>query len=369
MTLATPDSSVHTPAPARRFRRVSRAMERHPLTVAAALDPSVVRINRASVWERAVVQLLEPTCNAAGTRTLRAFARAILSTCDGTTRTTRGTWARWAQMIGRSTRTVARWIARLRHAGWLRTVAPGRRGEYAPRANGGSNDAPVYALTSPRGWLGERSVTPPHGEPLVTPHASSSTASRSQMEPLRGTEPHQAAQAPHRSTSSSDRHDPIWSGTATTNGLDDMSLAAWELRRRLPILGQMRISAVRHQLVRFFRAGWTVVDIAWAIDHRPDGSPWPHSGAHGVLNPRGWLAHRMRAWRDDRGEPIRSRSQRAAADRSRERAVQEARRQRDFLHQAAVYAERAQRAERSRPTMRELVEAAVHDSRRVRQAH
>jgi hypothetical protein len=208
-------------------------MERHPLTVAAALDPSVVRINRASVWERAVVQLLEPSCNAAGTRTLRAFARAILSTCDGTTRTTRGTWARWAQMIGRSPRTVARWIARLRHAGWLRTVAPGRRGEYAPRANGGSNDAPVYALTSPRGWLGERSVTPPRGEPSVTPHASSSTTSRSQVEPLRGTELSLAAQAPQRGTASGDRQVEIWPGFATTSGLDDMSLAAWVLPGRV----------------------------------------------------------------------------------------------------------------------------------------
>jgi hypothetical protein len=119
----------------------------------------------------------------------------------------------------------------------------------------------------------------------------------------------------------------------------------------------MRISAVRHQLVRFFRAGWTVVDLAWAIDHRPDGTPWPHDGAHGVLNPRGWLAHRLRAWRDDRGEPIRSRSQRAAAERARERAVQEARRQRDLLHQAEVAADRQQWGEDSpgRKQMRALL--------------
>lgn len=333
LTLATPDAAVHTPA--RRFRRVSRRMERHPYTIARALDPTVVRINRASVWERAVVQVLEPSCNAAGRRTLHAFARAILQSVDAT-RTTRGTWAQWARLIGRCPRTVARWIARLRHAGWLRTVASGRRAEHAPRSNAGRNDAPVYVLTCPRSWPGERTVTPPLGEPFVTPHASRSTASADPIGPLRGTDPPLAAQAPPTGHPAVNRPGPKWPGHATTTSLDEMSLAAAELRRRLPVLGQQRVSAIRHQLVRFLRAGWTVVDLAWAIDHRPDGTPWPHDGATGVRNPRGWLAHRLRAWRDPSGEPVRSRSQRAKAERAHERAIAEARRSQDHLHQAAI---------------------------------
>src|SRR5690606_5759290 len=68
----------------------------------------------------------------------------------------------------------------------------------------------------------------------------------------------------------------------------------------------------------FFRAGWTPRDVLYAIDTRPDGTPWPHSGADEVRHLGAWLRHRLAAWASPTG-PLPSRSQRAAATLAEQR--------------------------------------------------
>src|SRR5699024_7337442 len=82
--------------------------------------------------------------------------------------------------------------------------------------------------------------------------------------------------------------------------------AAGELQNRLPVLRLITTKHVRAITREFFLAGWTVRDIIEAIDHRPDGTRWPHSGATGVGNVGAWLTHRLSAWRTHDGQPHRS---------------------------------------------------------------
>lgn len=64
----------------------------------------------------------------------------------------------------------------------------------------------------------------------------------------------------------------------------------------------------------FFDAGWGLSDLVGAVDRRPDGSPWPHSGARGVREPARWLIHRLSAWLDEAGAPLVAPSMRARAE-------------------------------------------------------
>lgn len=70
----------------------------------------------------------------------------------------------------------------------------------------------------------------------------------------------------------------------------------------------------------FFAAGWTVNDIRFALDRRPDGSRWNHDGATGVGNLARWLAYRLEPWRDEHGWPVQSPYQRQRTERAEARA-------------------------------------------------
>lgn len=102
-----------------------------------------------------------------------------------------------------------------------------------------------------------------------------------------------------------------------------MLAAARELQAGSFPLRRLSARHLRSVLRPFFAAGWTVPDVRYAIDTRPDGTPWPHSGADGVRHMAAWLRHRLGAWQGPDG-PVPSRSQRAAATAAaqRERAAQ-----------------------------------------------
>ncbi|CED91293.1 hypothetical protein, partial [Actinomyces succiniciruminis] len=84
----------------------------------------------------------------------------------------------------------------------------------------------------------------------------------------------------------------------------------------------------------FWDAGWGLSDLVGAVDRRPDGAAWPHSGARGVREPARWLAYRLMAWLDEAGEPLPAPSQvrrreheRVLAERARLEAARRARAQ------------------------------------------
>lgn len=198
----------------------------------------------------------------------------------------------------------------------------------------------------------------PLGSERHPPHARETAT---QTEPLRGPEPHGGAT--RRGLRAADRHLEAVAGTATGSPEEPRSdfsqvnapierrwhahetpqtkperlAAADELRWRLPVLRRISAAHVRHVAREFFLAGWTVLDVHYAIDYRPDGTPVPHSGDLGVIRPADWLAHRLAAWRDETGTVTRSRSQRLALERAEQRA-------RTRANQEAAAIEAARRA-------------------------
>lgn len=198
-------------------------------------------------------------------------------------------------------------------------------------------------------------------------HPTHARETQNKIEPLRGTESHTGA--PRRGLRAAQRHlEPMvttatsspeeerdafsqanvpierrWvAHTPTTNPAERLA-AADELRWRLPVLRRISARHVRHVVREHFLAGWTVLDIQHALDHRPDGTSWNHDGANGVARPADWLTYRLAAWCDDAGTVVRSRSQRLALERAEARA--RTRRQRDEA--AATRARRAANTEDS----------------------
>lgn len=110
-----------------------------------------------------------------------------------------------------------------------------------------------------------------------------------------------------------------WDAEAETYVHDTGSSAAGHAGRELQELSTKHL---RSLIREFLRAGWTVADVKYAIDHRPDQSA--HTWTTSVHSPAGWLRARLGFWLDEHGRPIASLSARKAADRElAERAAAE----------------------------------------------
>ena len=116
---------------------------------------------------------------------------------------------------------------------------------------------------------------------------------------------------------------------------------ARELQERLVVLRGCSDRYVMRVIKAFGEAGWSVGDLVVAVDRRPDGSAWPHSGDRGVREPARWLIHRLSAWLDDRGAPRLSWRQERAVAHERAMAEREARMVAREAERARVAAEKA----------------------------
>lgn len=104
--------------------------------------------------------------------------------------------------------------------------------------------------------------------------------------------------------------------------LDGCREASRALQARVPVLRRASTAHITARTREFVLAGWSVADIAFAMDRKPDGTPWPHDGAHGVGSIGGWLRYRLAAWRDHAGTVTPSPAQRDQARHDLEMARQ-----------------------------------------------
>jgi len=345
-------------APKVRLRRPNRENESNPLLIATAIRNGFQRVKRASRWVERVEQspgfvLLRTD---AQERMIR-LAMAIVHRTDRD-RLSRPTRAWLAQVVGVSERTITRYIARLHHWGLLATVAPGRRGTFAPggrnaRSRPGTpipsqnhpddpaNDAAVYVLcepAQPREHAPDEesvdiSVSPPPVRVIENPYTHARARKYPQSTPLRGADSSKRA-AKRLQKEAAWRYGITWDPLVTPSSQDNRLAAAGELQNRLPALRHIRTVYVRSICKPFFDAGWTIKDLIEAIDHRPDGTRWPHSGTRGVENIPGWMKNRLRAWITHDGTIHRSPTQRRRA----RRAAAQARTRAMLEHQAEVRA-------------------------------
>lgn len=356
--------------------RPSRAQETSRRHVAAAIPQGSVRAASQVAFVDAVrAHPAFARLRRDAFRNVLAVAEHLALWAEWDTCTSRPTWDVLATRAGVTRRTVARVVARLRAAGLIGVVATGQSAHTATtRADQTGNLAAVYVLCVPGPVeLVHQSVTPPtQGSVSEThpPHARAREAN-TPADPLRGPthaatrsgpSPELVPDSPVRLTN----HDP-----SPTDGQDKPGrrlgpvkgplsfvpgdgpdreraaegpehartrraqraarlVVAKVLRERAWPLRALSVEDLAHVIADFVAAGWSAADLHQALDSLPDGRPHGHDGVpssepHRL---RGWLTWRLSHWRGDDGAPLRSRSQRAAAEQQRNEALTRARRER-----------------------------------------
>lgn len=363
-------------------RRVRVEKERTPLVVARAANDAGGWIPKhVGAWRRGVLEVLDlSTMRTDRRNNLVALITYLASRQDPASRTVLTTWEAITAATGLARRTVARLLRVLRDHRLLSVVATGRSAGHTPASTGRTRgEAPVYGLILPHkkpvavdgehqaharysptsetvavGGVDENGTPDPEGldnYPCAgarEPWTEAETASPS---------PSLRRPATPAATLAllAQRKDPLWPTHATVAGTRLVGVisqrkatreaerrAAGELQWQVPVLRAITPDHLASTLRPFFRAGWSIRDVAHALDVRPDGTQWPHSGATGVRHLPGWIRHRLTAWTRD-GRPVRSFGQRgraAAEQRAAERRAETARRAAHEAERATIRAQR-----------------------------
>lgn len=334
-------ASSHTP----RRRRVNRSQETASAVVLAAVPAGMVR---AAHGRQTMTALLThekfALRNRNGRATIVAVLRALIERADYESMTARPGWEALIEATGTSRTTVARVLRLLVAWGVIGRVAGGRQAKYAAAGSDGEriNEAAVYVLCAPSPLaLVNKVGTPPAlggshlKEKELTHTRARGKSFTTDVAPPRLIVEGAASGAPTAQVPW--RSELHWPAHRTTKRRIQRVAAASEIRYRSFPLRCMTPKDVASSCRDFFLAGWTVADILHALDWRPDGTLWPHSGAPDTKDGwrmRGWLRHRLSAWRTEAGEPLRSRDQQEAARAAARRREQEAERRRILERQA-----------------------------------
>ena len=366
----------------RKWRRPSTAVERSRLLVAASVPEGCVLAPRVSVWLGTVREVAEARgLRDAQVSTVVRVARGLCDWVDGASRTTRVVNERVAELAGCCVRTVQRWLRRLEQWGLLGLVAGGRSARWAPLAR--SQDADGRVVLERRNEAAVRSLVVPQELVADTPAPASTGASQAAvgrgpvdneglarsgcgsrchpypllgivdprtrargglggegLVPLRGAEVFLGAAARPGGRVGGDRRRAWWSPRRTRSTEEGVLGLARELQERMVVLRGCSDRYVMRVIRPFFGAGWSVGDLVTAVDRRPDGSAWPHSGDRGVREPARWLIHRLSAWLDSGGVPLSSWRQERRAAHERAMAEREARMVAREAERARVAAQR-----------------------------
>ena len=287
--------------------------------------------------------------------------------------TLKGTWAALCEAAGRCRRTVAYALGWLQDRALLACVATGAAAATSPT---GENLAPVYALVD----VPDIDCTPtPLGveyEPTcarealrIRTGALRAAASLAAGAAGRGAAPEQPALGPRASA----RKERMGAAAALMEAVPELARRAKRVVNPSTAGGysyqphptrRTSVKAIAAVIRPYLAAGWTERDIrAWCIDRKPDGSPWPHSGASGALSGPEWLRRRLAAWLDPAtGQPLPSSSQRDALRRRADAVERREREARDAADAAELAAERVRHAaEHPGMTAREI--AALKNGR------
>ena len=363
----------------RKWRRPSVAVERSRLLVAASVPEGCVLAPRVSVWLAAVREVAESHgLREAQVETVVRVARGLCDWVDGASRTTRVVNERVAELVGCCVRTVQRWLRRLEQWGLLGLVAGGRSARWAPLAR--SQDADGRVVLERRNEAAVRSLVVPEelaataqAPAALSPSVRGPVDSEGPAEhhcglrchpyplsgildprtrargglggeglvPLRGAEAFLGAAARPGGRVGPSRRRAWWSPRRTRSTEEAVLGLARELQERLRVLRGCSDRYVMRVIKAFGEAGWSVGDLVVAVDRRPDGSAWPHSGDRGVREPARWLIHRLSAWLDHGGVPLSSWRQERQAAHERVMAEREARIVAREAERARIAAQRA----------------------------
>lgn len=270
--------AVHRAIPAGSRRLRGRTIERDYLTALQA-------------WPAFLE--LRPAARQSVTETAKQLARHASYT-SGTTRPTR---ARLCALGGLSVSTWQRARRRLQAWGFLGLVTPGTTPDFRPMALqhlDDGNTAAVYVICAPR--IRSQNIKPAPASPQARPQTDPPTLS-SLLES--GGFPARDEPTPERGRRSAAAHSlrPVVRLMRKAAGQGITEGWIWYLTR-----GQLA-------------AGWTLRDLAHAIDYQPSGRQHRYD-----TRPRssvGWLRWRLAQWRTPGGELVPSLTEQRAAYRAR----------------------------------------------------
>lgn len=321
----------------RRFRRPNRGEETSPEVVERAIPEGMQRPDHT----REVIEALQAhpdyeLLRADRKRGLMGCVEALIAAADFTTMTTRPTWAKIAEALGVARRSVARYLQQLRTMGLLGVVASGRSAEHAAAGPDGQriNETAVYVLCIPQKTRAikkafgrlfginpqgvDRNVTPPSEAGYYLSSKEVNPRTRARKGFSKSVEQKQLGYSVEQVR---------WNKHWIPKNRKQQLTAAWRLKTMLPhVLGRMTDRDIAASLRPFFDAKWSVADVHHALDWRPDGTPWPHSGAPETKAPhrvRGWLKYRLSAWISDDNQPLPSKAQLAEEQREYKRRQRE----------------------------------------------
>lgn len=313
----------------RRFRRPSRAQETSERIVARAIPEGAERPKHTDEWIEALeAHPVYETARADLKRALKRCVEAMAETADFVAMTTRPTWDKLTIVLEKARTSVSRYLRQLRQMGLLAVVASGRSAAHAPAGEDGkkTNEAAVYVLCVPekQSSMKERVARimglrrPVVDESGTPPREAGLRESNKDIYPrtrARGG----VSQSEEQKRLGCSVDQIRWNRHRVPVNRAQQLTAAWRLKSLLPnVLGKMSDQDVAACVRDFFNAGWSVADLHHALDSRPDGSPWPYSGAPDTKEPhrvRGWLKFRLAGWRNEADVPMVSRDQHDRAER------------------------------------------------------
>lgn len=309
-------------------RRVSRDFERSNLAVSNAIYEGTSRPAWAAEWLRAVWRNDDiQAMNRQGRENVRLLTLIMARSVDHASMTIRPGWDYLIEASGLSKSTVNRIRQRLHDAKLLGTVAKGRTAACTPQKT--INERAVYVLLVPSPLrLVEKSETPTanfveipprtrEGASIPDDQTDTATPRRSFQDSPQGLV--SVSQPAHRKGD-------LWPGNATTSAQTKAARranerqAASELQARFFELRRTTTADIASRCRPFFMAGWTLNDIAHALDWMPGGGQWAHDGAKGISDVGRWMAYRLKAWMRE-GTVIASHSQRVVAEAKRQKAI------------------------------------------------
>lgn len=317
---------VHTlapPAPPLAPRYRAPIVSSFALQLPGLPDPETLRIHAAvpdghqrprtiAAWQRhidqhpALLQLREDA-----QRNARAVLWALARLTDRASFTSRPTWAVLMVRTGLSRSTIASWLAWARRHRLIGHVEQGSterfRAGQDPVDIG--NRAAVYVLLIPR-------PSTPSAHPQTT-----TTGTRTPSRPPTGPRTLPRTHARTENMRAALRAAGDWDDTRSTRTQAERLSATRFMQFTSPVARLVSNRHLRHLCRDFLLAGWCARELLYALDHKPDGTQHPYAyNAADLRVPAGWIAHRLRFWRDASGSPIagyRQAKQRAADQRPR----------------------------------------------------
>lgn len=206
------------------------------------------------------------------------YARYLARTADYQTAVTRPTRT---ALCGYARRSESTWKAvrrRLEAWGYLGTVKAGCK-YWLPHSDETRHDAAIYVITVPTAAAASQLTRPPTGTPKG---ACAGPRARGREKPRSGAA---ASGRAHSRTRRRDAH----AAAATGAG------AAHSAALRTGPGQRISDGWAGYLIAPFLAAGWTPADVAFAIDHAPDGRQHPYP-VRDVRRPAAWLRWRLAHW-------------------------------------------------------------------------